>query len=367
MTSFLLGLLLLLVSQATAFSVGSYDDKVQVYDHVFSAPTQCELLHKLAVDHAERGLDGSSIFYRRKQQDVVLTPLEMALDSILEQLGDPNPVVEYWSRQEYLNLDAHADVDEEELEDDGTLRYPAAGHVLYLGLGDDTLRGPTAVLPTQLGGWTDAASTTIPLFIVPAVPGRVLRFPGSAMHAVPKPATRWLSSPIEQTALDDLEEEDEEEDEDDWDDDEDLDDENDDERSVILFNTWSDRGPRGVPVDSSAGLTLPDGISIEGVDEQEFLKQEQRLRAQEWESLYGKGMRDLLCAKQSAWNHVPILHQQSTTRPTHVVSIPLMGTQQRRLHSHKFVQLKAGAPELQTSFKKEIQPTRIDLVAEVTI
>jgi hypothetical protein len=57
----------------------------------------------------------------------------LAFHSVLEALHDDHDIVEYcWSRQEYLNLDAHSDIDEEELEDDGSLRYPEFAHVLYL-------------------------------------------------------------------------------------------------------------------------------------------------------------------------------------------------------------------------------------------
>lgn len=41
-------------------------------------------------------------------------------------------MVEYWSRSQYINLDAHADIDENTLKDEGVLRCPRHGHVLYL-------------------------------------------------------------------------------------------------------------------------------------------------------------------------------------------------------------------------------------------
>eukprot|EP00977_Amphora_coffeiformis_P009762 scaffold2246_cov162-Amphora_coffeaeformis.AAC.21 len=370
---------------------------VQVYDHVIPTATHCRMLHELAVEHASRGLDGSSIFYRRPSSSMndntivvpthhpnhssLLTPLEVALDSILEQLGDPHPIVEYWSRQEYLNMDAHADIDEEELQDDGTLRYPAAGHVLYLGgeEGDkvqETPRGPTAIFPTQQGGWitttTTATNDDIPLVIVPAVPGRVLKFPGSSLHAVPKPVTRWWWTPREQVAWDDNQVEEE----DDYDDEEDEEEEY-DQRSVILFNTWDNRGPRGVPVDSGAGLALPDGIALEGMEEQEFLQQQQQRRQQEWEERYGPGMRDLKCTKQSDWKHVPIHYyhtpppqpQQpssslsSSRRPDDnvIISLPLMGNRPRRLHPDKFVSLQVSSSALHAALHQENQTTQIDL------
>ena len=58
-------------------------------------------------------------------------------------------IVEYWLRD---NIDAHADIDETKLEDDGNILCSDWGHVLYLvveknaeGESDDQLRGPTCV------------------------------------------------------------------------------------------------------------------------------------------------------------------------------------------------------------------------------
>jgi hypothetical protein len=63
-----------------------------------------------------------------------LTPLERALNSVLVELGteEDGTIVEYWTRQEYLDLETHADLDEDELAEDGILRFPTFGHVLYL-------------------------------------------------------------------------------------------------------------------------------------------------------------------------------------------------------------------------------------------
>ena len=92
--------------------------------------------------------------------------------------------MEYWSRQEWKHIEAHADVDEKLAAGGGPLRYPEHGHVLYLEVGPK-VQGPTCVWE---GGAFDGAMTT-----VPAVPGRVLRFQGKLQHAVPRPADVWLS------------------------------------------------------------------------------------------------------------------------------------------------------------------------------
>mmetsp|Transcript_20326 Transcript_20326/g.44234 ORF Transcript_20326/g.44234 Transcript_20326/m.44234 type:complete len:648 (+) Transcript_20326:225-2168(+) len=277
-------------SSATTPSNNNDGSSIEVWDGIFS-PEVCEYLHELGIDHSERttseeddyydeeeedddSLDGSSIFVHRRRnvnalEEERLTPLEQALDSFLRAYyeshnSDAAPqndiVVEYWCRQEHLNLEAHADVDEVFFErccnkmdecnnkESASLsssssfgsgfRYPTVGHVLYLTR--PTLgRGPTCVFPPNKQGQekvgsisnnsnntsnfiTDEISSVV---TIPAVPGRVLRFPGNALHAVPKPADVWFSN------TNDSDGEDEEEE---WDDDDD----DDEERSVVLFNTW---------------------------------------------------------------------------------------------------------------------------------
>eukprot|EP00536_Pseudo-nitzschia_multiseries_P004345 jgi/Psemu1/323428/estExt_fgenesh1_pg.C_720003 len=132
-----------------------------------------------------------------------------------EEAPNKDVVVEYWCRQEHLNLEAHADVDEVwferwckkhkkdgdvDIDDDDAkaFRYPTFGHVLYLT--KPTLgRGPTCVFPPlqdkgknnnkrNSDSTTCIADEITSVVTIPSVPGRVLRFPGNAVHAVPKPA-----------------------------------------------------------------------------------------------------------------------------------------------------------------------------------
>ena len=332
------------------------ESEVKVYDNVFSREV-CETLHKLAVEHAERVRDGSSLFYRHDKTS--LSPLERALDSFLKAVDDPYPVVEYWSRQEYLNLEVHADVDEEEFAEDGVLRYPAVGHVLYLKLADgNKLSAPTTVFPKQLGIWNATFEST-PLTIVPAVPGRVLRFqPGSAMHAVPKPATRWLLDRNAQLNLDVAEDQhdgDDGEEGEQW-----------DERSVILFNTWSETGPRGVSLDTTGLLPVPEGIAIE-TDEEDVLEMKGHEQLGEWTSTYGEDMQDVLCTPMNDWMPVPIHHvgykqERQPTRKqaqTTDLCVPLMGTQCRRGCEQKFLHLFVSNAELKKALTQSVRPTTL--------
>lgn len=186
--------------------------------------------------------------------------IEQALDEILDEMGDDSKYVEYWSRQEWRSIEAHADVDEslakqQDDDDDGApggveasspFRYPNHGHVLYLQVGTH-VRGPTCVFPDRKSGGdllrpmtteTHRNVTTnqnhhhsheVPVVTVPAVPGRVLRFDGSYLHAVPRPVDLWLLKFTQGVPAHKPEEE--------W------------GRSVILFNTWGDNPPLDVPLD----------------------------------------------------------------------------------------------------------------------
>ena len=171
------------------------------------------------------------------------TAIEKALSSILQELKDSSTIVEYWWREEWLSLDLHRDVDEELAIVNNTFRYPNNAHVLYLSIGD-AVEGPTIVIQEKDsntisdGEWTPHFSN---ITIVPAVTGRLLRFDGHLLHAVPRPALAYL---------------DEEEGGSNWE----VwtrrrpnpNDPNDPERttfrrSVLLFNTWpDDHGPTGV-------------------------------------------------------------------------------------------------------------------------
>jgi len=210
---------------------------IRVWDNTLPSET-LSILHKQA---AQRGL-GHHIFKRaknRNDQDSGLnSPIEQALDDLLTQLNDTSPIVEYWSRQEWKHIEAHADIDEllvrqqqhhqipmKEL----SFRHPKNGHVLYLQVGF-SVHGPTCLFPTcQFGGDLVRNADQIPVVTVPAVPSRLLRFQGDFLHAVPRPFDIWFrkfvvgvgeTEPIEQWG-----------------------------RSVILFNTWEEE--HGGPLDVS--------------------------------------------------------------------------------------------------------------------
>ena len=84
--------------------------------------------------------------------------------------------------------------------------YPISSHVLYLQVGKE-VRGLKCIFPNRNNGGDllrplQQTSTTlsqprmkqneIELVIVPAVEGRILKFEGNALHAVPGPTDLWL-------------------------------------------------------------------------------------------------------------------------------------------------------------------------------
>ena len=247
--------------------------------------------------------------YQKKAQEVKNEKrciIEEALEAILTELEDHDQnnasntsnnsnnsndmkrrqYVEYWTRQEWRHIEAHADVDEHRAKEDdrrttinedddddqppqqdaatatASYRYPLQGHVLYLQVGTN-VRGPTCVFPNiQTGGELLSASvpqddddndnkddnadtvskkhhkTSVPALVVPAVEGRVLQFPGNLLHTVPRPTDLWYVSFVMGGAAyqpADL-----------W------------GRSVILFNTWYDTPPHNVPLTITPTVTNPN-------------------------------------------------------------------------------------------------------------
>lgn len=223
---------------------------VQVFDNVLNQ-NSCELLHKLA---SRSGLGHRSFTRPFAVKDRARLVIEHALDKILTEMGDvvndgEEQYVEYWTRQEWRHIEAHADVDEnlakeqdlddfkscDNANDSSSFRYPSNGHVLYLKIGSD-VRGPTCIFPGVASGGdlsnirsdSGGYSNEVELVVVPAKDGRLLRFPGNALHAVPRPTDLWFLPFVQGSAKFEPEEV--------W------------GRSVILFNTWVNVPPKDVPL-----------------------------------------------------------------------------------------------------------------------
>jgi len=364
---------------------------VNVYDDVFD-PQTCKILHRLTLAHSKRSHDGSSLFHRHSSpSDSKLTPLEKAIDSILASLNDTSPMVEYWSRPTYINMDAHADIDENTLKEEGILRCPRNGHVLYLqiynsnnkaqddGHDDKSKRmGPTVVFPERKVAWGSVSPRTNldpalaemgvkeyivdvenyftehdiddhdsseeyveKMAIVPAKNGRLLRFSGEAFHSVPKPPNRYLLSEKELSEF--VKDEDEDCELGEYYDDNDeylYDDVHDDDdrsahpqqRSVLLFNTWPEgsSGPKNVLPDCIVDA-VPDGIVID--DDGSTVKDSTETQQwNEWKENFGDVFEKLSCEPFESWHIVDIddLDGNSNSGSYGDVTIPLMGNPSRR-------------------------------------
>ena len=299
-------------------------------------------------------------------------------------------------------MDAHADIDENVLKDEGVLRCPRNGHVLYMQVGMDVeddeqqitqVKGPTIVFPTRKVAWGTVTPRTIPttnlasynsyvnieervqeyivdvenywteeekeqfgytnvvneddddddseetlydeMTIVPAVNGRLLRFNGAAFHSVPKPPHRYLMSEDDLKAYLDKEcEEEDDIDDEYWDDDFDDDDDDEEEedrreqRSVLLFNTWSEgsAGPRGVLPDCIVDA-IPDGISFEDDDGDSNDTREDE-QWQKWKAQLGNNFEQIKCNPVTEWKVENI--EQLRDHALSDVTIPLMGNPARR-------------------------------------
>lgn len=320
------------------------DIPVVVYDNVFHSYA-CEELHYLAQEHSERSFEGASVFLRPPHNERPLTPIEHAIDSVLLEMGDTTKLVEYWSRDEYMNIDAHADIDETMLEDESVVRCPLVGHVLYLQI-KNGLRGPTCIFPNERKGWAlRSESMETELVIVPAVEGRVLRFPGDAMHAVPKPYHRWLSNAKNSY----FDHHDDDEEEEDCSEDEEV------ERSVLLFNTWSNNetGPIGVTGDIAAGA-LPDGIEISEEDQEELYALQEAEVFAEWEEEYGNNGESIRCNPFSEWSVININHDNTfvDSNENGRIKVPLMGMEERRLHPDQEIILNGPIDEIESALER---------------
>jgi len=182
-----------------------------VWDGVFS-PSALGVIRDAG---AQRAHSHTTVFDRGEQlEHEGRTLLEACMVSLLTETGDCSRFVEYWYRDEWLPMDAHRDVDETLARtllvgDAGAQRCPIHGHVLYLDA-EEGARGPTCVLEEEPSEATaaetdDAGSADLSMSrggpprplrrmtVVPVVPGRLLRFGGDALHAVPRPTLEWIS------------------------------------------------------------------------------------------------------------------------------------------------------------------------------
>ena len=274
---------------------------VAVYDDVIEG----SLLKAVDVQLKQGGL-GHTVFLRDSPPR---TSVEAVIHSILTAAGDKSIVVEYWWREEWMNLEMHRDLDEKLALQQGPIRFPNHAHVLYLSVGDD-VRGPTMVYhdsAVDLISGKSLEKTFDRITVVPAVSGRLLRFTGDMMHSVPRPPLAYLDPSEGGTNLE-------------------LwtrrrpTDENDPElnnyrRSVLLFNTWTGVPPNEIPLEPPSGT----------VDRYRQYRSEQTERSKrseqidELEVLAAKKIGQLVgmdqCRPIEEWKSVP--PQPNNNKPEH--------------------------------------------------
>ena len=220
------------------------ESAVRVIDGVFSADATAALrAHALRTSRLDTEL---AAFYER---GAPTNSIETGLDSFLAQVGDAGRFVEYWRRSTWAHVALHRDIDEK-LARSGVYEHPTHGHVLYLDVGP-LVRAPTTVL------WRDGGGQSF-LTTVPAVRGRVVRFNGSLLHAVPRPHDAWLAHTTLAPGLERnyslLPPEAPER-----------------RRDVLLFNVWAERPPSGI----ERGLAADEPASPLVLAEPEELWEEQ--------------------------------------------------------------------------------------------
>jgi hypothetical protein len=302
----------------------------------------------LSKEHSDRAsdCDGSSIFYRHEGNS--LSPLEKAIDSVLTSVGDVSNIVEYWSREHYINIDTHADVDEKRLLHESRILCPKQGHILYLSV-DTNLLGPTFIFPNKLEGWGTERSTKtkiIEMITVPALQGRLVRFNGRAMHAVPKPVDRWLLSDVDEKLLREKENDEAQRFTDNKKSKDSID--HKDLRHVLLFNTW-DYGPAYVDEDPAFSGDGNDLIS-------------------QWQSKYGKCAEKIVCNDLSNWSEAMITDAEiddDYINEYDTIRINLMGSKKRRCHLKPYTKLSGVSIDtIRAAITEPERPSRVLLQNE---
>ena len=185
-----------------SLTLQSASDSVNVFDNVIDA-NSCNTLSASLLNYAVHNRDvveystPLSIPFRvfnrcdvqssNSHNDCFKT-IEFVIDSILTALQDDSQYVEYWWRGHWSNHVLHRDVDELLSMKYDTQRFPRNAHVLYLNFEE--------MLANESGGHTvvleDSGNPKRNLFIVPPLPGRLLRFEGRLLHGVPRPALEYF-------------------------------------------------------------------------------------------------------------------------------------------------------------------------------
>lgn len=247
------------------------------------------------------------------------------------QRPTPRYYVEYWTRQEWHHILAHQDMDEgwermlrkqrqdcnernkevsleanahkHDFVDCGDtarrgkdFKHPITGQVLYLKVGS-MVKGPTVIFDAANGGdlvaktpkgesngngSASTTTTTTAMVSVPAVEGRLLRFKGDKLHAVPRPHDVYWTFDQSKNHIHTK----------------------DYERSVLLFNLWDHST---VLVDKI--LDCGDG---------KFRTNRTTCYEHENGGRFAgppRAASDPTCNPQREWKHIPLVHRERAPIP----------------------------------------------------
>ena len=285
----------------------------QIFDNVLSEDVRLEL-HEFCSSWDNRDV----VFeYPFREASIKYNLIEQTLHQMIEQLYNltrQEYYVEYWTRQKWVHIVAHADIDEGRLP----LRNPLYGHVLYLQVGDQ-VKGPTCVFDKiNKGGDLLHADGSVDLYVCPAKLSRLLQFNGSLLHAVPRPADLWLFPTMDrpphtpESAFG---------------------------RSVLIFNLWpKEWGPllqRTIhPTSCTDDNCLPPSLDA-----------------------------DQLCHNRSEWIPVDI-HDATSDVSNDRIEFPIMGDPERRGSERRSIVMATDGKLAKTAFEADDRPSILSLYAE---
>ena len=339
-------------STTSSSSIIKEDEVVKVYDNVLPK-NSCQLLHEAA---SKIGLE-HKVFKLGREKTRGGSVIERALEEILRQLDDGSDTdkeqyVEYWTRQEWRHIEAHSDVDENLAKEHDTqqqqstpsdyFRYPDYGHVLYLQVGTD-VRGPTCIFPNVKNGGEllsssksndqDKNNIVVDLITVPAVEGRVLRFSGNALHAVPRPTDIWFLSFVKGVPEFSPQEI--------W------------GRSVILFNIWSKTPPKDVPTTATGSGEEDSGVRVN--------------QKESWNQVFGTkgGNDDDDEEEEEEKQHVCLNDDRDESTAvddmSDKVKIWLLGNERRRQYPMRTVKMKGNKDVIQQALFESTKVSHVQI------
>ncbi len=172
----------------------------------------------------------------------------------------------------------------------------------------------------------------VDLIVVPAVNGRLLRFRGDALHAVPRPADLWFLSFVKGAPQFKPEEE--------W------------GRSVILFNTWSgeEDPPQDVPTATRRSETddTNSDVVVSSVDS--IVN-----KREEWKDIFS--WKDHEKNEETTCGEDSITEEAATSK----VKIWLLGNERRRDYPMRTIKMKAISSSARDAFLESTSVSHLTL------